>query len=232
MGLIKSSDAPISVVPFSMLDIEAAARNVILRAQKKGEQIVADANAAAVQIKQRASAEGFEEGRQRGTALGTEEGKKSGHAQALAENSAAMTKLIESLTQLVKQIEADRDLLENRALAEVVSLSCSIARKVTKRQGAIDPQVMCQNLKEALGLAVHAADVRVAVHPTQLKTLQDELPNLRLAWPQLKHVELTEDSSIAPGGAKVMTAHGQVDGDLDVQLDRIVVDLMPVAEGR
>jgi flagellar assembly protein FliH len=235
MGLIKSADAPISVAAFSMQDIESAARNVILRAQKKAEQIVADAQTTAIKIRDHANGEGFEDGLKRGLAMGTEEGKKNGHAQALAENSAAMTKLISSLTQVVRQIDEERDLLENRALAEVVQLSCSIARKVTKRQGAIDPQVMCQNLKEALGLAVHAADVRLAVHPTQIKTLQDELPNLRLAWPQLKHIDLAEDSSIAPGGARVMTTHGQVDGDLDVQLDRIVAELMPdekTAEGR
>jgi len=38
MGLIKAADAPISVAAFSMQDIEAAARNVILRAQRKAEQ--------------------------------------------------------------------------------------------------------------------------------------------------------------------------------------------------
>ncbi len=36
MGLIKATDAPISVAAFSMQDIEAAARNVILRAEKSG----------------------------------------------------------------------------------------------------------------------------------------------------------------------------------------------------
>ena len=74
----------------------------------------------------------------------------------------------------------------------------------------------------------------VAVHPSQFKTLQDELPHLRLAWPQLKHVELVEDSSIAPGGARIFTSHGSIDGDLDAQLDHVIADLLPqdVAGGR
>jgi flagellar biosynthesis/type III secretory pathway protein FliH len=86
---------------------------------------------------------------------------------------------------------------------------------------------MSENLKEAMSLAVHAADVRVSVHPSQFKTLKNELPNLRLAWPQLTHIDLMEDPSISPGGARVTTTHGQIDGDLDVQLDHIIADLLP-----
>jgi len=76
-------------------------------------------------------------------------------------------------------------------------------------------------------LAVHAADVRIALHPSQLQKLQQELPNLRLSWPQMKHVELVADESVAPGGVRIHSQHGQVDGQLDTQLDRIIRELMP-----
>jgi flagellar assembly protein FliH len=227
MGLIKASDAPISVAAFSMQDIEAAARNVILRAQKKAAEITAAAKTEAHEIKSQARTTGLAEGRRLGLAQGTEEGKKTGHAQALAEHSAAMTKLIQSLTESVREFDDSRDHLHSRVLTEVVDLACRIARRVTKRQGALDPQIMCKNVSEALALAVHAADVRIAVNPAQLKTLETEMPNLRMAWPQLKHVELLGDPAIAPGGARIFTAHGQIDGDLDAQLDRIFAELLP-----
>jgi flagellar assembly protein FliH len=227
MGLIKSTEAPPTLAAFSMKDIEAAARAVLLRAQHKAEQIIAAAQTEAEQLKQQALTAGFSEGHRQGVTQGTEEGRKSGHAQALAEHGAAMTQLIKTLTQAIAVLDEDRDDLQTKALTEVVNLSCSIARRVTKRQGSIDPQVMCENLKNAMSLAVHAADVRVAVHPSQFNTLNHELPNLKLAWPQLKHVELIQDASIAPGGVRIFTTHGQVDGNLDAQLDRIVADLMP-----
>ena len=227
MGLIKAADAPISVSAFSMQDIEAAARNVILRAQKKAEQITAAAQAEGREIKSQARIEGLAEGRRLGLAQGTDEGKKSGHAQALAENTAAMTKLIQTLTEAARQLDDSRADLQSRVLTEVVDLACRIARRVTKRQGALDPKVMCQNVTEALALAVHAADVRIAVNPSQFKTLETEMPHLRMAWPQLKHVELLGDPGIAPGGARVFTIHGQIEGDLDAQLDRIFAELLP-----
>jgi flagellar assembly protein FliH len=227
MGLIKAADTPVSVSAFSMQDIEAAARNVILRAKKKAEQITTAAQNEGREIKSHARIEGLAEGRRLGLAQGTEEGKKTGHAQALAENAAAMTKLIQTLTEAARQLDDSRADLHSRVLTEVVDLACRIARRVTKRQGALDPKVMCQNVTEALALAVHAADIRIAVNPSQFKTLETEMPNLRLAWPQLKHVELLSDPAIAPGGARIFTAHGQIDGDLDAQLDRIFAELLP-----
>lgn len=227
MGLIKATEAPPTLAAFSMKDIEAAARTILMRAQRKAEQIIAAAQTEAEQLKRQALTAGFAEGQRQGVTQGTEEGRKSGHAQALAEHSAAMSQLIKALAQAIAVLDESRDDLQTSALSEVVNLSCSIARRVTKRQGTLDQRVMCENLKDAMSLAVHAADVRVAVHPSQFNTLNQEMPNLKLTWPQLKHVELIQDQAIAPGGVRIFTTHGQVDGDLDAQLDRIVDDLLP-----
>jgi flagellar assembly protein FliH len=234
MGLIKSQDVPLSVSAFSMVDVEAAAKQILQRARAKSDQIVAAAHEDAQRTREEAKIEGFAEGKKAGQAEGFEAGKKAGHAQALAEHSAAMTKLIGSLTQAMAQLENERDQLQTNALNEVVKLACLIARKVTKRQGLFDTQVMFENLKEAMSLAVHASDVRIAVHPGQVETLRAELPHLRLSWPQLKHIQLIDDPSMAPGGAKVFTPHGQIDGDLDAQLDRLAAQLLPgdAGEGR
>jgi flagellar assembly protein FliH len=234
MGLIKSPDVPLSVSVFSMQDIEAAAKSILLRARHKADQIIAEGNAEGEQLKEEARKAGHSEGYQQGRAEGFQDGKKTGHAEALSAHTAAMTQLIAALTAAVQQLDDGRDQLQTNAINEVVRLACAIARKVTKRQGTMDQRIMCENLKQALSLAVHAADVRIAVHPSQFKTLQDEMPNLRLAWPQLKHVDLMEDPSIAPGGARIFTSHGKIDGDLDAQLDHVIADLLPqdIAEKR
>jgi flagellar assembly protein FliH len=231
MGLIKSPDIPLSVSAFSMHDIEAAAKSVLMKARLQAEKIVNEARTESEQIKSQAQKAGHSEGFSQGRAEGLETGKKNGHAEALAANKAAMTQLINSLTETIRQIDDGRDQLQTNAINEVVALACSIARKVTKRQANLDERIMCENLREALSLAVHAADVRIAVHPSQFKTLQAELPNLRIAWPQLKHIEVVEDGAIGQGGARVFTQHGKIDGDLDAQLDHVIADLLPAAAG-
>lgn len=227
MGVIKSDQAPVGLTAFSMQDIEAAARGMLLRARQQAEQILAAARIEAEAMGQAAQGSGFALGNSQGQEEGRAQGAKSGHAQALSEHGAAMGTLIKSLTQMAQEIEQRRDDLETTALREVIDLACAIARRITKRQALIDPQVMIANLKEAMSLAVHAADVRVALHPSQIQTLRRELANLQLSWPQLKHVELSEDASIEPGGVRIFTAGGQVDGTLDTQLDRIIAELSP-----
>ena len=98
----------------------------------------------------------------------------------------------------MKDLDERRDDLHTTGLHEVVELACGIARRITRRQASFDPEVLCGNLKDSMALAVHAADIRIALHPSQIQTLQKELPNLKLTWPQLKHVELVEDAHDRP----------------------------------
>ena len=227
MGLIKSANMPVTLSPFSMRDIEAQAASILGDAREEAQRIRAAAQAEGQAIRQRCHAQGLAEGRQQGIAQGIEEGRQSGHAQALAEHGAAMTQLVQALTAASRQLDENRQQLHTQAVREVVDLACAVARRVTKRQAALDPEILSANLKEAMTLAVHAADVRIALHPSQLQKLQQELPNLRLSWPQMKHVELVADESVAPGGVRIHSQHGQVDGLLDTQLDRIIRELMP-----
>jgi flagellar assembly protein FliH len=173
--------------------------------------------------------QGLVEGRKQGMTEGTAEGKKAGHAEALAEHGAAIKQLVETLTKAARELEASRDELLAQGLQEVVALSCAIARRVTKRQGLLDPAVLAENLKEAMTLAVHAAEVRIELNPAQVQRLEAELPGLRVSWPQLKHVQISPDPAISPGGVRIKTLHGEVDGQLDAQLDRIASELLPQA---
>ena len=210
-----------------MHDIENAARAILLRARGRAELVLAEAQSEADKLKNEAHEKGFAEGRAAGLAQGNEDGKNSGHEAALAENRDAMQKLIATLTGAVNALETSRDDLENNALREVVELSFAVARRVTKRQAAIDPRVMCENLRSAMALAVHAADMRIAVNPAQIQTLKSVLPELQLSWPALKHVELLTDDAIEPGGVRLFSRQGQVDGTLESQLDRVIHELLP-----
>ena len=227
MGVIKSENAPAKLAAFSMTDIETAAKRILLRAQQQAEQLLTEAQVEARGIRDRAAADGVMDGRKEGLAKGLDEGRKSGHAAALAEHKDKLAKLSQTLMAQVMALEESRRALESQGTAEVVKLAAAIARRVTKRQAAFDPTVLEANLNDAMKLVVHASDVRVAVHPSQKQQLEDVLPRLQLQWPNLEHVELVEDTSLAVGGCRVFTANGHIDADLDTQLDRIISELMP-----
>ena len=111
-----------------------------------------------------------------------------------------------------------------------MQLSVSIARKVTKLQGQKDPAVVSANVDAAARMVVRATDVRLSLHPSQRQTLLAELPALKTQWPALAHVELVDDPTLAPGGCRIRTRGGLIDADLDAQIDRIALELLPEAK--
>jgi flagellar assembly protein FliH len=226
MPVIKSANAP-SLIPFSMADIERHAKGVLARARQQAEQLLADARAEAEQLKRQARAQGLVEGRKQGSAEGLAQGREAGHQQALNEHRAQLQQAVAALNASAGSIDQSRNELEAVALAEVTRLAIAVARRVAKRQGLIDPEVMTANLGDAMKLVVKAADVRVAIHPSQRTTLDAALPRLALQWPSLSHVHVIEDPSLSPGGCRVFTEHGQINADLDAQLDRLAGELLP-----
>lgn len=229
MGLIKSDNAPPTLSPFSMRDIESQAHAIIVRAKQQAARILAEAQRIGEEMKQQAQQQGAIEGRALGLQEGTAQGQQAGKEQALAEHREALSRLIAALTAAVTEIDSSRRQLESQASADVVRLAVSVARKVTHR-AALDPAVMTANVSEAMRLAIRASDVRIAVHPSQRKALDEALPHLRMNWPALKHVELVDDATLAPGGCRVFTAGGVIDADLNGQIDRIAAELLPGQE--
>ena len=231
MGLLKASAAPAGLTPFSMRDVEEQAKTLLVRARQAAEKLLAEARREAAAMKERALAEGMVEGRREGIARGIEEGRNIGRQQAVEEHRAQFTQAVSALTDAMNDLEAGRAELEAAALEEVVELAVAVARRVTKRQGTIDPAVLTENLRDAMKLVVHAADVKVAIHPSQRQALEVALPALRVEIPRLGHVELSDDPSIDPGGCRVYAGGGQIDATLDEQLDRVVADLLPEPDG-
>jgi flagellar assembly protein FliH len=227
VGLIKAEKAPLSAVPFSMRDIEEAARMILLRAQQQAQGLLAEAQREADLLKQQASVEGFAQGRAEGLARGTEDGHAAGKQAALDEHRISLSQLVQSLTGALTEIDASRRQLEANARADVIRLAIAIAERVTKRKGVMDPSVMTENMSAAMKMVVAGADLRIAVNPTHMQTLTDALPRLKLQWPQLQHAAIVEDASLSPGGCRIFTRQGIVDADLDEQLNRIAAELLP-----
>jgi flagellar assembly protein FliH len=222
MPLIKSSNVPRNVLPFSITDIEVHARKMLAEARARAEELLVAAQAESDTLRRQAFAQGLAEGKKQGHADGMAEGKKTGHDQALAECKQQLAGLVSALSKMVQEIDASRCELEAKGLGAAIELAIAMAQRVTKRQTEIDTGVLTENLKQAMALIVRWADVRIAVNPKQLELLKSELPALQATWPQLKHVDLIDDATISRGGCRIFTAGGSIDGDMESQLDRVI----------
>jgi flagellar assembly protein FliH len=218
MPLIKAAIAT-TTVRLSLRDIEADAREHISRAREEADRIVAAARERAGEIGAAAMEEGYRHG--------YEQGNADARREAIEQVAEQTGLAIEALARAAATMEASRADLESAALADVVKLAIAIARRVTKRQGMIEPAVLAENLREAVKQLIRRDDIRIAIHPDQRATLDDMLARLKLEWPQMEGVEIVQDQSISPGGCRVTGGQGEIDATLQTQLDRIAADLIP-----
>jgi flagellar assembly protein FliH len=222
MGLIKAQIAP-QAVRFQWRDVEADAAKVIAEAQRRGEEIIADAQASADDVRQEARESGQKQGMLEGSAAGRAQGLEQGIAAAAQELQLAVASLNEAATIAVaakEQVIAD-------SVGELVELAIAIAQRVIKRQAAIDPQVLIANLRDALALCGRQRQLRIAIHPSQKQMLAEALPRLEMEWPAAGSAQIVEDAAISMGGCRIFTDHGQINADLNAQLDRIIAELTP-----
>ncbi len=218
MPLIKSAIAT-TTVRLSLRDFEAEVNERLEHARLGAEQIVAAARDRAGEIGAAAMEQGYKQGYENGVA--------DARREAIEQFGEQLGLAVEALARAAATMEASRAELESAALADVVKLAIGIARRVTKRQGLIDPRVLAENLREAVKQLIRRDDVRIAINPKQRATLDEALAELKVEWPQLERVEIVEDEAIAPGGCRVTGGQGEIDADLNAQLDRIAADLIP-----
>lgn len=230
MALIKlhaAEKTPLIPVRYALRDIEGDARALIDQARREAEELIADANARAAEIAADAKIRGESAGHADGFARGNDEGIEQGRRDAVLQRAEELELLVAALSQAAEELQAARAELEGDVLGDAVELAIAIARRVTKTQAAIDPQVLLANMREALKLVGRNHHVRIAVHPSQRRVLEEVLPQLQLEWPAMTCESIVEDESIGSGGCRVYTPHGKIDADIEAQLDRVVRELLP-----
>ena len=227
MGLIKSINAPVSLRPFSVTDIETQARGLVLQAKQAADQIIAAARTEAANLRKKAYEEGLAAGRKDGYPKGLEEGKKTGQQQSLNEQRPHLTNLAKNLTGALAGIDAERRAFEDSIMDEIIPLTLAITRRVTKRQSLVDPGVLEANLREVMKFVVHSKDLIITINPDQAKLMHCLLPQLQVTWPELEHARVIEDPRLSTGSCKVTLPEGEIDADIDRQLERVISEIIP-----
>jgi len=227
MGLIKSNNMQQGVSAFSINDIEAQALALLNRAQAKVDQMVAHAKTHADELKSKSMKEGRDAGHAEGLKAGKELGIKQGQQQAVTEQKQKLVELMAMLTRVVSEFEHDRRQLEAQARDQLLALAIEIGQRVTRRAIRVNSDFVHATVHEAIRLTVNKSSVRILINPAQRQLMLKLLPDLKLTWPTLMHVELVDDAAIEPGGCRIIGGSGEVDATVATQLDRIAAELIP-----
>ncbi len=146
-------------------------------------------------------------------AAGRREGEDIGRAQATAELQPVMERLARSIDEMGRL----RARLRQEAESDLVKLALAIAKRVLRREMAIDPEALHGLILAALEKLQGQEISRVKVHPSQSSIMQACLQKSVTG----AAIAVLADPACEPGTAIFETKHGNLDASVDSQLQEI-----------
>jgi type III secretion system HrpE/YscL family protein len=178
-----------------------------LEARNKAETIIAEAEAEAAAIRQRAQRVLNEVEAVR------EKARKDGFA-------AGESKGLSQVTEKLVKIEAIKEKFYKEAEKDVIKLVTAIAEKVIGKIVEERPEVIRDVVRQALERSI-GDRITVRINPDDYKALVKENVEFRDVLDRTKRLHFKEDDTIAKGGCVVETEVGTIDAQIETQIDAI-----------
>jgi flagellar assembly protein FliH len=208
------STSAIQQIAFNFEDLTLQASKYLEQTRIQAAQIVVEAQKQADLIK----------------AKSQEEGRKS--AQVAAEKTLdekvgqRMTTLLPALSKVVADLQDAKQAWLRQWEEAGVQLAARMAEKILRRELSQEPSASMALMREALELASGATKARVLLNPNDLAALGKQTDRLANEFSRISQVEFVADSSISTGGCRVLTEQGEIDQRIEVQLERLVSELV------
>ena len=162
-------------------------RNLISRAQEE-----------AIQIKDAAYQEGYNQGLE----------KAKADLVALKSNIGAF-------------MSAEKKVFDAIA-PDIIEISLDIARKIIKHEVQIDPQIVIDTVMDILkNIPKNEPQITIKVNTTQAQYVKDTLPEQLTLLGVESKLRIVADDNITEGSCVVQTNNGVVDASIDAQIDII-----------
>jgi flagellar assembly protein FliH len=172
-----------------------------LGVEAKVEDILAAAHLKAEEIEQQAYEEGFQQGQRDGQEVGRR----------------ALEEVVKRLQNLVATLEQDRKSLFQQREGVLLDLVILVSEKLVSRELSLHPEAIRQIIEEGFRQVAQQEGLRLLVSPLDYEVLQQE--NLD-SWPP--GVELQADGTISPGGFRLESSLGEVDGTRETRWSLII----------
>jgi len=190
-------------VEFQSLDlVQLGPHLLLLAAQEKAQEIIADAQLAAEQIRSQAGAQGAVEAREK-------------IKQELVPSLAALANAGQMLIVFEQQ-------MISRYTPQLVRLALDIAKKIIQKNIAEEPQIVAATLQRAKREVADAKQIRVLLHPADHALLAEVRPELvKVGEENGRTIEIVSCAEVGQGGCRLETEIGIVDATIPIQLAEV-----------
>ena len=182
----------------------------IRAAEKRIEQILADAGIRAAQIEKDAY--------QQGLRKGVDEAVQRAQAETdkMCRESAAEAQ------RLIQSIQQERERILFGLEPQVIDLVFRIARKVIRQQLETNTkEVAVALVREALKHAANEESVKIKINPSDYQAVQEKREELISETDNIGRMEIESDRAVPPGNCVIETSCGAIDAGIEAQMENI-----------
>lgn len=200
-------------IAFSFEQMEGRAEDYLESVRREAAKIVQQAHSDAETVRKKAEAAG------RAAAEAAIE-------RLLDEKiSQQMRTLRPALEGVAKQLSEARGRWLGEWETSAVHLAGRMAERILRRELQNEPQAPLALVRESLELAAGSANITIHLSPADCKHLSSASSEIVESLKQLAPAKIMADASISPGGCVVKTEFGQIDQQIESQIDRLEEEL-------
>lgn len=204
-------------VVYNVEDVQVRAREYFQQVQQEAAAVLAQAQQEAVQIREQAQADGVAQAK----AIIEQKIQQAAQQLSDARCKTAIEACEATVQQLGQQTSAWLAVWRN----QTVVLAARIAEKILRREMQDKDETLRVWMEEAIVAMREVRELRVLVHPDDFAVAGRFLQQLSKSIPQAANVEIIPDPQVTSGGCIVRSAHGQLDQQLEAQLQRLTEQL-------
>lgn len=198
---------------FNFQELWGQAEGYLDQVRQEAAKIVSQAHAEAAQIRQQAEQAG-------------REAAQSAIERILDEKVAKQMATLKPALQAVgDQLTDARGEWLDAWEQKTVHLAIQIAEKILHAELTRRPTAAAPVVREALELALGAADITLHLNPEDYDHLRQETSSICEWLHTLAPTQVVADPAITRGGCRVTTRFGEIDQRLETQLERIAQEL-------
>lgn len=192
--------------------LRADAEAIIDHAASDAESLILQAQANALDL-MAAAAMRIAQMEEDARASGHEEGYSAGKSAAEAE----LEPVITTIRELIESIRAQRSAVMTSAEPELTRLAMAIAERIVHGELVTNPNIIVENVRQALTRLVSREVVTLRVNPVDLDMIRQHRDEI-VAAGDVEHLRIVEDQRIDRGGVIVETDAGTIDSKIATQL--------------
>ncbi len=196
-------------VPFNFEDMSVRANQYLDGIRGEARKIVAAAQREAVQIKERAKADGYQ----------------AGQHQVAEIIRSQLASVLPALRQAVEDVQHARQEWLTHWEAAAIHVAAAIAGRIVRREITDLPAFAAGKLRESLELAAGASRLRIRLNPGDHASMAGQADVITKELAPIADAEIVPDDNVTPGGVRIETDFGIIDQQIEAQLARIEEEL-------